>query len=164
MEDFENLDILGTPLIDANDFIQMIVRFAFNTIVIWIMIHCLYYRKSKRRDYYFTFYAHFHQHILSDISVGRCQNQGGLRFGIVRHLRHYPLQNRVYACAWDDLSFLHHCHFCHQCVGGIDKLCGTLHRKCHVSSCPHGFRELHLAQTCVVQTGAIRPHCPDCPR
>ena len=55
MEDFENLDILGTPLIDANDFIQMIVRFAFNTIVIWIMIHCLYYRKSKRRDYYFTF-------------------------------------------------------------------------------------------------------------
>lgn len=55
MDDFDSLDLLGTPLIEGHDFLTMVLRFAFNTIVIWIMIHCLYYPKSRRRDYYFTF-------------------------------------------------------------------------------------------------------------
>jgi hypothetical protein len=55
IDDLESLDVLGTPLIEGHDLLQMLVRFAFNTVVIWLMIHCLYYRKSKRRDYYFTF-------------------------------------------------------------------------------------------------------------
>lgn len=33
----------------------MLLRFSFNTAMVWIMIHCLYYPKSQRRDYYFTF-------------------------------------------------------------------------------------------------------------
>lgn len=52
MEDFEFLD---TPLVEAVDFFALLVRFAFNTLVIWCIIHLLYYPKCRRRDYYFTF-------------------------------------------------------------------------------------------------------------
>lgn len=34
---------------------QLLFRFLFNFIVVGIIIHCFYYPKSKRRDYYFTF-------------------------------------------------------------------------------------------------------------
>lgn len=36
-------------------FYQMLVRFLISVVVSWIIIDQLYYRKSKRRDYYFTF-------------------------------------------------------------------------------------------------------------
>lgn len=55
MDELDSLDILGTPLIEGHDFLTMLLRFAFNTFVVWVMIHWLYYQKSKRRDYYFTF-------------------------------------------------------------------------------------------------------------
>lgn len=55
MDELENVDLLGTPLITGGDFLIMLMRFAFNTIVVWIMIRFLYYPKSKRRDFYFTF-------------------------------------------------------------------------------------------------------------
>lgn len=55
MDELDSLDLLGTPLIEGHDFVTMLLRFAFNTIVVWLMIHCLYYPKSRRRDYYFTF-------------------------------------------------------------------------------------------------------------
>lgn len=52
MEDF---DLFGTPLIEGYDFIEMLLRFAFSTLSVWIMVRTLYYPKSRRRDYYFTF-------------------------------------------------------------------------------------------------------------
>lgn len=55
MDELDSLDLLGTPLMESHDFLTMLLRFAFNTFVVWIMIHWLYYQKSKRRDYYFTF-------------------------------------------------------------------------------------------------------------
>ena len=56
MEELEDeIDLLGTPLIAGLDFLVMLLRFSFNTLIVWLMIHCLYYPKSKRRDYYFTF-------------------------------------------------------------------------------------------------------------
>ena len=36
-------------------FFQMLIRFFITVVVSWIIIDRLYYRKSKRRDYYFTF-------------------------------------------------------------------------------------------------------------
>ena len=55
MDEIESLYLLDAPIIESHDFLTMIVRFAFNTLVVWLMIHCLYYPKSRRRDYYFTF-------------------------------------------------------------------------------------------------------------
>ena len=37
------------------DFFNMLVRFAICTFVNWIIVDRLYYQKSKRRDFYFTF-------------------------------------------------------------------------------------------------------------
>lgn len=50
-----NIDLLGTPLLDANSFGQLILRFFINFIVVTAIIHFFYYPKSRRRDYYFTF-------------------------------------------------------------------------------------------------------------
>lgn len=55
MDELNELELMGTPLIQLGDVTQMVFRVLFNTVVIWILIHTLYYPKSKRRDYYFTF-------------------------------------------------------------------------------------------------------------
>lgn len=51
----EDLEFLDTPLIDSGDMSELLLRFAFNAFFIWIIIHKLYYPKSLRKDYYFTF-------------------------------------------------------------------------------------------------------------
>lgn len=51
----EELEFMDTPLLDATDFWQLMLHFAFNMVVVWCIIHLLYYPKSRRRDYYFTF-------------------------------------------------------------------------------------------------------------
>ncbi len=36
-------------------FLPMMFRFAINTLAVWVITHWLYFPKSRRRDYYFTF-------------------------------------------------------------------------------------------------------------
>ncbi len=50
-----SLDFLGIPLFDFSSLMQLLVRFGFNLLVSWIIVHMLYYKKSGRRDYYNTF-------------------------------------------------------------------------------------------------------------
>lgn len=51
----EDLEFMETPVIDTGDMWQLLVRFAFNMLIVWFIIHRLYWPKSHRRDYYFTF-------------------------------------------------------------------------------------------------------------
>ena len=51
----DELEFMDVPLVDMVDMWQLLLRFAFNTLVTWCIIHFLYYPKSRRRDYYFTF-------------------------------------------------------------------------------------------------------------
>lgn len=51
----EDLEFLDTPLIHSGDMGELLLRFAFNAFFVWIIIHKLYYPKSMRKDYYFTF-------------------------------------------------------------------------------------------------------------
>ncbi len=44
-----------TPIFNAHDLWELLFRFLFNFVVIGIIIHFFYYRKSRRADYYFTF-------------------------------------------------------------------------------------------------------------
>ena len=37
------------------DFLPMLWRFVFNTAAVWLITHWLYFPKSRRREYYFTF-------------------------------------------------------------------------------------------------------------
>lgn len=48
-------DFLGVPLIDTTSLWTLLLRFVFNFLVCWIIIRCFYFKKSQRRDYYFTF-------------------------------------------------------------------------------------------------------------
>ena len=47
--------LFGIPWFDGPSLWQMLFRFAINLAVCWLIVGCLYYKKSKRRDYYFTF-------------------------------------------------------------------------------------------------------------
>lgn len=51
----EELELLDTPIISTGDMGELLLRFAFNAFFVWIIIHKLYYPKSLRKDYYFTF-------------------------------------------------------------------------------------------------------------
>jgi hypothetical protein len=53
--DTYSLDFLGVPLFDGESLFQLLIRFGFNFLVSWFIIHFLYYKKSGRRDYYTTF-------------------------------------------------------------------------------------------------------------
>lgn len=52
----ENLNeiLMGVANSDVS-FANMLALFALNTAVVWAIIHFLYFRKSHRRDFYFTF-------------------------------------------------------------------------------------------------------------
>jgi len=50
-----SLDFLGIPLFDALSLWLLLLRFSFNMLVCWVIIHFFYYKKSTRRDYYTTF-------------------------------------------------------------------------------------------------------------
>lgn len=54
-EQIASYDFLGIPLFDGPGLWNLLLRFAFNLLVCWVITHCFYYRKSHRRDYYFTF-------------------------------------------------------------------------------------------------------------
>ena len=47
--------LFGIPLFDGPSLWQLLFRFAINLIFCWLIIGLFYYRRSKRRDYYFTF-------------------------------------------------------------------------------------------------------------
>ncbi len=51
----QNIDFLGLPFFDALGLWKMLILFGINLLVCWIITHFLYYPKSKRRDYYFTY-------------------------------------------------------------------------------------------------------------
>lgn len=48
---------LGIKLIDVGDFGELLVRFSFNLLVIFLVVNFIYARNSKRKDFYFSFLA-----------------------------------------------------------------------------------------------------------
>ena len=55
MNELSELSFIETPLMDRIGFLQLLLRFLFNLLVVSVILRCFYYPKSKRRDYYFTF-------------------------------------------------------------------------------------------------------------
>ena len=47
--------MVETPLISGVGFMSLLMYFILNTAFVFGIIRCLYYPKSKRRDYFFTF-------------------------------------------------------------------------------------------------------------
>lgn len=50
------LPILGSKLIDYDDFFEMIIRFAINFSVVFVLVRLIYYPIQKRKDYLVTFF------------------------------------------------------------------------------------------------------------
>lgn len=55
MDELTDVPIAGSGVIDSADFALLLLRFAFNLLVVWGVIRLFYYPKSHRRDYCFTF-------------------------------------------------------------------------------------------------------------
>ena len=53
----EQLRFLGIKLINVNDFTELLIRFAFNTLLILFVVHFIYAKRSQRKDFYFSFVA-----------------------------------------------------------------------------------------------------------
>lgn len=51
----ENIRLLGIKLINVNDFTELLLRFTLNTILIFLVVHFIYAKNSKRKDFYFSF-------------------------------------------------------------------------------------------------------------
>lgn len=51
----DTVSFLGVPIFNAQSLLHLCLHFAFNLLMSWILVHLLYYRKSGRKDYYFTF-------------------------------------------------------------------------------------------------------------
>ncbi len=51
----QSIDLLGVPIFDGPSLWTFLIRFGFNLLVCWVITHFLYYKKSHRRDYYFTY-------------------------------------------------------------------------------------------------------------
>jgi len=52
----DSIEFLGTPLFDPEDFWKLIVKTAFNLIIITIIIRYIYYPVTKNKDYLFTYF------------------------------------------------------------------------------------------------------------
>ncbi|MDR0715156.1 MAG: DUF4956 domain-containing protein [Bacteroidales bacterium] len=51
----KGLTFMGVEVFNPAGLWMLLLRFAFNLLVCWIIIQFFYYRKSRRKDYYFTF-------------------------------------------------------------------------------------------------------------
>lgn len=51
----ERIEFFGIKLIDTNDFLELLVRFGFNLLIVAIVIRYLYYPVTKRKDYLFSY-------------------------------------------------------------------------------------------------------------
>jgi hypothetical protein len=51
----ENFRLLDIKVINTADFLELLLRFSLNLIVIFLVVHFIYARTSKRKDFYFSF-------------------------------------------------------------------------------------------------------------
>ena len=49
------MDLFGIDLFDKEDFWELIIRFSFNMIFIFLVARSLYYNATRRKDYLFTY-------------------------------------------------------------------------------------------------------------
>ena len=85
-----NETILGLPWFD-DDFYKLLIRFAINILFLSVIIRCLYYPKSQRKDYLFTYFligtiTFFLCFALAKLKIGTGMGLGLFAiFGIIRY-------------------------------------------------------------------------------
>lgn len=101
---------------DVADIWELLIRFLFNAAVVTFIIHLLYYPKSRRRDYYFTFSLISVSVFFLIFLLGGVKLKVGFAlglfaiFGIIRYrTESMPVREMTYL-------FRHHSHFRDQCT------------------------------------------------
>jgi hypothetical protein len=51
----KGLSFMGVDVFDSSMLLMLLIRFVANLLVSWVIIQFFYYKKSTRKDYYFTF-------------------------------------------------------------------------------------------------------------
>ena len=102
LSDFGNVELGDDMLLDVQTITDAMmttaqkvgelgIRFALNLLVCWILVHFFYYRKSQRRDYYFTFMVFSSAmltllYIMGNVEVGVGLTLGLFAiFGVIRY-------------------------------------------------------------------------------
>ena len=102
--DLSQIEFLGVPLINVDGLIEMLARFGVTMLFTFIIIGCLYYPRSKRKDWFFCFTMITVTVFLLIFLLGQEKLQIGLAlglfaiFGIVRY--------RTEAIAIREMSYL----------------------------------------------------------
>ncbi len=94
INDSELIDIQhlsDAVLSTSQNLTELFVKFFVNLLVCWTLVHCFYYRKSHRQDYYFTFLTFSSAMLLLLYMMGNVEVGVGLTlglfaiFGIIRY-------------------------------------------------------------------------------
>ena len=51
----DSFQLFGIDIINTNDFYTLLLRFILNTVILWIAVRYLYYPRTYRKDYVFTY-------------------------------------------------------------------------------------------------------------
>jgi len=51
----DSFRLLGIKLINVNDFTELLLRLIINSVLIFTVVHFMYARRSRRKDFYFSF-------------------------------------------------------------------------------------------------------------
>jgi hypothetical protein len=49
------MEVFGIELIDVEDFIELLIRYALNSVVVVVLVRYIYYKLTNRKDYLFTY-------------------------------------------------------------------------------------------------------------
>ena len=88
---FDVQTITDAMMTTSQKICELGIRFALNLLVCWILVHFFYYRKSRRRDYYFTFMVFSSAmltllYIMGNVEVGVGLTLGLFAiFGVIRY-------------------------------------------------------------------------------
>lgn len=74
--------ITDAALSTSQSVTELAIRFFLNLIVCWILVQCFYYRKSHRRDYYFTFMVFSSAMLMLLYMMGNVEVGVGLTLGL----------------------------------------------------------------------------------
>jgi hypothetical protein len=87
----EKIKLYEYEIVDFGSFTELVLRFALNTAMLFLLVRWLYYTSTRRKDYLFTYFSHRNHHIPALLPVGECKNSDGLCtrpfciFGILRY-------------------------------------------------------------------------------
>ncbi|MBQ3881052.1 MAG: DUF4956 domain-containing protein [Bacteroidales bacterium] len=79
---FDVQTITDAMMTTGQSITELAIRFFLNLLVCWILVHCFYYRKSRRRDYYFTFMLFSSAMLMLLYIMGNVEVGVGLTLGL----------------------------------------------------------------------------------